>query len=82
MATTLPLKDSLGGVGSLRGVGENFEEVVPNSLSVNCLTNGCGLLGKGCMILNLLDKGCLSRLSSSSESYLVVVRSTKSFSGL
>ncbi|GKF02022.1 hypothetical protein Tco_0028945, partial [Tanacetum coccineum] len=47
MATTLPLKDSLGGVGSLRGVGENFEEVVPNSLSLNCLTDGCGLLGEG-----------------------------------
>nr|GEW75718.1 hypothetical protein [Tanacetum cinerariifolium] len=33
MVTALPLEESLGGVNSLGGVGENLEEVVLNSLS-------------------------------------------------
>ncbi|GJY37248.1 hypothetical protein Tco_0422626 [Tanacetum coccineum] len=64
MATSLPLEETLGYVGSVGGVGENFEEVVFRGV-------GFRILGMGAMILNLFDKGCLSSSSESSSTDIV-----------
>nr|GEZ47389.1 ribonuclease H-like domain-containing protein [Tanacetum cinerariifolium] len=41
MATALPLEESLGGVNSLGGVGENLEEVVLTANQFECLGEFC-----------------------------------------
>ncbi|GJV91070.1 hypothetical protein Tco_1538883 [Tanacetum coccineum] len=45
MDTSFPLEETLGGVGSLGGLGKNFEEVVSNSWLVNSCIDFCCSFG-------------------------------------